>query len=92
MGKALAATLGVLIASLSLAAATPATARAWPSAGTCGAASYINVSGHCVRRPVRSTSVPYGATARCRDGSYSFSEHHRGTCSWHGGVATWLRG
>jgi hypothetical protein len=31
-----------------------------------------------------------GATAQCRDGSYSFSEHHRGTCSHHGGVASWL--
>ncbi|WP_182058833.1 DUF3761 domain-containing protein, partial [Pantoea sp. ME81] len=24
------------------------------------------------------------------DGSYSFSTHHRGTCSRHGGVAEWL--
>ena len=35
-------------------------------------------------------TVPAGATAQCRDGSYSFSEHRRGTCSHHGGVATWL--
>lgn len=28
-------------------------------------------------------------TAECRDGSYSFSAHHRGTCSWHGGVSVW---
>ncbi|MGN6445408.1 GmrSD restriction endonuclease domain-containing protein [Amnibacterium sp.] len=34
---------------------------------------------------------PAGATARCRDGSYSFSAHRRGTCSHHGGVAVWLR-
>ena len=26
-------------------------------------------------------------TARCRDGSISFSEHRCGTCSHHGGVA-----
>jgi hypothetical protein len=31
-----------------------------------------------------------GATARCRDGTYSFSKHRSGTCSHHGGVATWL--
>lgn len=37
-----------------------------------------------------STSVPRGATARCRDGTYSYSQHHRGTCSHHGGVAEWL--
>jgi outer membrane murein-binding lipoprotein Lpp len=30
------------------------------------------------------------ATARCNDGTYSFSQHHSGTCSWHGGVAAWL--
>jgi len=34
--------------------------------------------------------IPAGASAKCRDGTYSFSEHHRGTCSHHGGVASWL--
>ncbi len=29
-------------------------------------------------------------TARCRDGSISFSKHHCGTCSHHGGVAEFL--
>lgn len=32
-----------------------------------------------------------GPTALCRDGTYSYSQHRRGTCSWHGGVAEWLR-
>lgn len=36
------------------------------------------------------SSPPPGATARCRDGSYSFSKHRSGTCSHHGGVAVWL--
>jgi len=36
--------------------------------------------------------APPGATARCRDGSYSYSLHHLGTCSYHGGVAAWLDG
>lgn len=31
-----------------------------------------------------------GATARCRDGSLSYSAHRRGTCSHHGGVAVWF--
>ena len=35
---------------------------------------------------------PPGATAKCRDGTYSFSQHHSGTCSHHGGVAAWLTG
>jgi hypothetical protein len=33
-----------------------------------------------------------GATARCRDGTYSYAKHHRGACSHHGGVAQWLDG
>jgi uncharacterized protein DUF3761 len=36
------------------------------------------------------SSAPPGATARCRDGTYSFSKHRSGTCSHHGGVAAWL--
>jgi hypothetical protein len=36
--------------------------------------------------------APAGATAQCRDGSYSFSASRRGTCSHHGGVARWLQG
>ena len=37
-------------------------------------------------------SAPPGATARCRDGTLSWSRHHPGTCSDHGGVASWLDG
>jgi len=47
---------------------------------------YTNVSGHRVHRPVFSPTRPYGATAHCADGSWSFSEHTRGTCSHHGGA------
>jgi hypothetical protein len=32
-----------------------------------------------------------GPTAQCRDGSYSYSQHHRGTCSHHRGVRRWFR-
>ncbi len=38
------------------------------------------------------SSAPPGATARCNDGTYSYSQHHQGTCSHHGGVAEWLDG
>jgi hypothetical protein len=34
--------------------------------------------------------APGQATARCNDGTYSYSLHHRGACSHHDGVATWL--
>jgi len=48
--------------------------------------------GHEVHAPARSThdQVPAGASAKCRDGTYSFSQHRRGTCSHHGGVTNWL--
>jgi len=59
-------------------------------AGTCSADSYINSRGHCVHRPMRADTAPPRATAKCRDGTYSFSQSRRGTCSWHGGVASWL--
>jgi len=31
-------------------------------------------------------------TAKCKDGSMSYSEHHTGACSRHGGVEEWLDG
>jgi hypothetical protein len=31
-------------------------------------------------------------TAKCKDGSLSYSEHHTGACSRHGGVEEWLDG
>lgn len=56
----------------------------------CGADSYINSDGNCVPRPQHAPSAPAGATAKCEDGTYSFSQNRRGTCSGHGGVASWL--
>jgi hypothetical protein len=54
--------------------------------------SYINSAGNSVHRPAHTESgrAPSGASAQCRDGSFSFSQSHRGTCSHHGGVAKWL--
>lgn len=52
---------------------------------------YINKSGQEVHSPSASASgkIPASASAKCRDGTYSFSQHHSGTCSRHGGVAEW---
>lgn len=41
--------------------------------------------------PTGPAASPSAATARCRDGSYSYSQHRQGTCSHHGGVAEWLK-
>ncbi len=51
---------------------------------------YININKHEVQQPIYSNSTPSNATAQCHDGTYSFSENHKGTCSHHGGVSEWL--
>jgi len=53
---------------------------------------YVNSRGEWVPSPTRTPNdtPPPGASARCRDGTYSFSRSPRGTCSHHGGVAQWL--
>ena len=66
-----------------------ATAGAFPAVAN--DAYYTNIRGHHIHQPVRSNHVPRGASAHCSDGTYSFSENHRGTCSHHGGVVEWLR-
>jgi uncharacterized protein DUF3761/SH3 domain-containing protein len=55
-------------------------------------AGYTNSKGQKVQSPTRTADnqPPVGATAQCRDGTFSFSQSRRGTCSHHGGVATWL--
>lgn len=52
---------------------------------------YTNVDGNTVHSPASTSngSIPAGASARCRDGTYSFSQHRSGTCSHHGGVSVW---
>lgn len=40
--------------------------------------------------PKPAKSDASGASARCRDGSLSYSQSRRGTCSHHGGVAEWF--
>ncbi len=39
----------------------------------------------------RAAGAPKGATARCRDGSYSFVRNRGRACAEHRGIARWLR-
>lgn len=57
-----------------------------PSSSSTGS-GYTNIDGNHVNSP---SSNPAGATAKCKDGTYSYSQHRSGTCSSHGGVAMWL--
>lgn len=62
-----------------------------PNGSSAPSGYYENTDGLSVPRPYEeATTVPVGATAECRDGTYSFSLHHSGTCSQHGGVSTWF--
>ncbi|WP_083743462.1 DUF3761 domain-containing protein [Mycobacterium rhizamassiliense] len=94
---ALAATsAGVLFAAPSLVTSAPVTTLAG-----CGTGYYQNSDGQCIPSPSSGLppggapglvggGAPAGATAICRDGDYSFSTHHSGTCSGHGGVKQWI--
>lgn len=88
--------LAVLLAP-SMAPARPSPAPAPASAASAAPrlmeqGHYRNVDGAVVHSPAHTDTgaTPVGASARCRDGSFSFSAHRRGTCSHHGGVARWL--
>lgn len=52
--------------------------------------TYVNSDGNTIQSPTYYNSAPSGASAHCRDGTYSFSQHRSGTCSGHGGVSSWL--
>lgn len=70
----------------------PTAAASPPPTQSCPNGTYINSSGNEVCSPYASPSgpPPPGATARCKDGTYSMSQHRQGTCSGHGGVAQFL--
>ncbi len=53
--------------------------------------TYSNINHDEVQSPTHYNAPPPGACAVCRDGSFSFSRNHRGTCSHHGGVSKWLK-
>lgn len=62
-----------------------------PIRNSSGIKYYTNSKGEKVQSPTYYNTTPPGATALCRDGTYSFSKSRRGTCSHHGGVAKWLK-
>lgn len=55
---------------------------------SCHNGTYVNSAGNTVCRPSKHNNG--NATAMCADGTYSYSQSRRGTCSHHGGVHSWL--
>ena len=76
-----------LASEASASSAAPPTGT--PATGTAPAASKSSASKSAPTAAASNTD-PTGATAKCKDGTYSKSKHHSGTCSSHGGVAEWL--
>ena len=60
------------------------------TAAPAAAAAKSSVASKSAPTEAASNTDPTGATAKCKDGTYSKSQHHTGTCSHHGGVAEWL--
>jgi hypothetical protein len=52
---------------------------------------FAGVVGNVEAKTKSKTVSSYGPTALCKDGTYSYSATHRGTCSWHKGVRTWYK-
>ena len=76
-----------LVAAAIVSFGSAGVASAHHASADCSGGYYKNVSGHCIHSP---STDPAGATAKCRDNTYSYSEHASGTCSHHGGVARWI--
>jgi Protein of unknown function (DUF3761) len=77
--------LSDVIAALLLFAVQPSFARdipADPSSNT----FYRSSDGSKIHGPTKTADAAYGGvSADCRDGTQSYSHHHSGTCSGHGG-------
>ncbi len=87
---------GVQKAGKSAAAAPAATESASPAAAPAPAAESKAAPAASKSAPAAKSAAtagntdPTGATAKCKDGTYSKSKHHTGSCSHHGGVAEFL--
>lgn len=78
-------------AEASTAPSAPASASASSAPGpTAAAGQATKPASKAAPTATAGNSDPAGATAKCKDGTFSHSQHHSGTCSSHGGVAQWL--
>jgi hypothetical protein len=70
--------------------AAPAPAATKPTTSSSKAATTTGTNAG--KSGTSETTDATGAIAQCKDGLYSHSKTHTGTCSRHGGVAKWLDG
>jgi hypothetical protein len=82
---------GGTASSSSAPAATPPPSSV-PSSGSASKSAAPTTTASSTTASKTANTDPTGATAKCKDGTYSKSQHHSGTCSKHGGVDQWLDG
>ena len=61
----------------------------WLTPTLANAGSSIETKTDFGKFQVTVTSKSTGASAICNDGTFSYSQHRQGTCSWHNGVRQW---
>jgi hypothetical protein len=74
------------------AATAPAKTSPAPASSTTATSTTATSTTAAGKSGKSETTDPTGAIAKCKDGLYSHSKTHTGTCSRHGGVAQWLDG
>lgn len=80
----------LLIAAALCSLASPLALARGTYAGHSSHGFYHSSDGSTVHGPTRTINPAYGrVSASCSDGTQSYSHHHRGTCSGHGGVSAW---
>jgi hypothetical protein len=67
---------------------TGASSKATEAKATAGSSSKAETKTATKTAPA---DAPEGATAKCKDGTYSHAKTHSGACSHHGGVAEWYK-
>lgn len=72
--------------------ATPAPPARAPANDNAAPPSATQRSAPAPSRTTAAPKAPGQPTATCKDGSTSYSAHHSGACSHHGGVKQWLDG
>ena len=88
--------LRIVLLSILLALAGGAFAQSSGSSagdqGSSGANDRGSTSGRRQHKPLAEPkgNVPAGATARCKDDTYSTDKNRNKACAGHGGVAQWL--
>ena len=81
---------GVQKAGKSAAAAAPASTESASPAAAPAPSAASKAAPAAKSAATAGNTDPTGATAKCKDGTYSKSKHHKGSCSHHGGVAEFL--